>query len=621
MTRSAPSRDVRIAHLPALDGLRGLAVLGVLLFHGGHLQGGYLGVDLFFVLSGYLITALLLAEHRRQGHIALGAFWVRRAKRLLPALFALLPLVALYAAFVAEKTELARIRGDGLATLAYVANWHTILAERSYWELFAAPSPLEHTWSLAIEEQFYVLWPLLVAWVLHRARGAARPLAIVCAVLSLASAVAMLVLFRPDASSRVYLGTDTRGAAITLGALLACVRSGDSKPLGNKAIRVLDGAGVLSLLGLGAAWVLLDGQSPFLYRGGFWLTEGLVLVLIVCAAEDRRSLVARALSFRPLAMVGLVSYGLYLYHWPLFVLLRAPRVPLDGAALTALRLAATFALSAVSYFVLEQPIRRRGLPPWLRPIWAIPAAFLLSIAALIATTQGAETPDQVNVERASPSAEDRRPRLLVVGDSVSVALGAALHAVERDFGRATIVRGKGDCSILHDQFVTTSLNNRAHDGGDCDAAWTADAAELQPETTLVVLGGGFFAPSVIDGQKQRACEPGWRREYARELARNLAALRADGGRVRLVLVPDPVGEWTGVAPHATIACFNDTLREAALAAGGIALLDLAGQLCPEGVCAKESRGAPIRPDGLHFDGPGAEETARWVWSQLSPASP
>jgi len=159
----------RLPHVPALDGLRGVALLGVLFFHAnGALAGGYLGVDLFFVLSGFLITSVLLSEHQETGRIVLWTFWQRRARRLFPALLSLMPFIAIYGRFFAAPSELTRLRGDALATLAYVANWRAILSEKSYWDLFAQPSPLEHTWSLSIEEQFYVVWPLAVALLLRR---------------------------------------------------------------------------------------------------------------------------------------------------------------------------------------------------------------------------------------------------------------------------------------------------------------------------------------------------------------------------------------------------------------------------------------------------------------------
>ena len=167
-------RRGRMQHQPALDGLRGAAVAGVLLFHAGHLRGGYLGVDVFFVLSGFLITSLLLAEGARTGTVALGAFWARRARRLLPALLAVLAFVAVYSLVVASAAERTTIRGDGLATLGYFANWRAIFSGTDYWALFRSPSPLEHTWSLAIEEQFYLVWPLLLVAHCGRAAPGAR---------------------------------------------------------------------------------------------------------------------------------------------------------------------------------------------------------------------------------------------------------------------------------------------------------------------------------------------------------------------------------------------------------------------------------------------------------------
>ena len=192
-TAAARDRAPTIEPIPALDGLRGVAVAGVLAFHAGLLPGGYLGVDLFFVLSGFLITSLLVAEHAREGRIRLGAFWARRARRLIPALFTALALAGLHAATLARPDELARIRADALASLIYVTNWRAVVVGNEYWALFRAPSPLEHLWSLAIEEQFYVAWPPLVSAALAlglrrsptRARGLAPLFALTLLLLGL----------------------------------------------------------------------------------------------------------------------------------------------------------------------------------------------------------------------------------------------------------------------------------------------------------------------------------------------------------------------------------------------------------------------------------------------------
>jgi peptidoglycan/LPS O-acetylase OafA/YrhL len=205
-------RRSRLSHIPALDGVRGIAVVGVLFFHAGHLSGGFLGVDLFFTLSGFLITSLLIAEWREHGTVRLSAFWARRARRLLPALFIVLTLAALYGALLAGDTELGRLRGDAFASLFYVSNWWQIGHRQSYWDIFTAGSPLAHMWSLAIEEQFYLVWPIVFFVVIKRAGRRALPwLFATTAVLTAASAVAMAWLHHPGSDpTRVYEGSDTR---------------------------------------------------------------------------------------------------------------------------------------------------------------------------------------------------------------------------------------------------------------------------------------------------------------------------------------------------------------------------------------------------------------------------
>lgn len=633
---SGPQRRPTIAHLPALDGLRGAAVIGVLFFHDDRLRGGYLGVDLFFVLSGFLITSLLLAEHRASGRIDLKAFWLRRARRLFPAVLALVPAVALYSWIFAKPAELGRIRGDGIATLAYFANWRTIFAGKSYWDLFSAPSPFEHTWSLCIEEQFYVVWPLLTFLVLRRAKSSPRALLAVSVTLALASGAAMWLLFDPDRSSRAYMGTDTRGASILVGAALACLLSGRAPIQGKSKLLALDAVGLAALIGLGVAWTTIDGQSRFLYRGGFWLTEAAVLVLIVCAVQDRESLVARVFSVAPLRWMGLVSYGVYLWHWPLYVLLTKQRLGVEGWGLTALRLAATLAIALISYRFLEQPIRKRGIT-FGPPLLVVPSAAAASVATLLLATRAIPQPGapaiagepllplfgQYNDKIRDLPAKEITPegtlRVLVVGDSVAVALGDRLRYMQ-DTGRAKVaVRAVGDCNILDEQHPTKSLNNRRHDGGDCDSKWASDVAELRPDVTLVMLGGGFFAPVEIGGAWRVACDAEWKGAVRAELTRNLKLLAAPGGRVVIARAPYPIEHWASDKWNRATDCWNALVDEVAAASPGVKVLPLKEQLCPgpdHTSCMLKSKGALIRPDGMHFEGLGGEEIARWVLGEL-----
>jgi peptidoglycan/LPS O-acetylase OafA/YrhL len=369
-------RPAGLAYQPALDGLRGVAVLAVLFFHDGHLQGGFLGVDLFFTVSGYLITSLLLAERAATERIDLAAFWARRARRLLPALYVLVATVVLVYAAWGRPGEAEALRDHGLAAVFYVANWYSI-ATGGYWDLFSAPSPFEHLWSLAIEEQFYVVWPLVAVLVLRRARRGDRALLAVAASGAAVSALLMAAFARSDVE-RAYLGTDTRVASILVGAVAAVLLRQPVRPLrGSAAVAV---AAWVAVAGLGVTWARIDGSSAStLYRGGFLLHAIAVAVVIVEVTTRPRHVLGRVLSWRPAVIIGLASYSLYLWHWPVFVWLTPARTGLSGWTLTALRFAVAGALAAASYLLLEHPIRHR-----VRGVRTVAVGGIASAGALVA---------------------------------------------------------------------------------------------------------------------------------------------------------------------------------------------------------------------------------------------
>ncbi len=592
---SSPAARTSIRHVPALDGLRGLALLGVLFFHAnGALPGGYLGVDLFFVLSGFLITTLLLAEHRDTGRIALSAFWVRRARRLFPALLSLMPAVAIYSRFFAKPGELQGLRADALATLAYVANWRAVFSQKSYWELFAAPSLLEHTWSLAIEEQFYVVWPLVVVLVLRR--GTSRSLLVLALALTALSMAAMFVLFDPAQVSRVYLGTDTRAAGILAGAALATVLSPNTT-FQARTVRLFDLLGTASALGLGVAWWKLSGEDPFLYRGGFWLTELAVLALIVCAVMGPKSLVARALSFRPLTLIGTISYGVYLWHWPVNVFFTAERVHVHGLWLHVLRFATTFAIAIVSYRLLEQPIRKRGVP-FGRAVYVVPAAVALTVLLVVRATHARPLPPS------APFANDQGPvtfRIALFGDSTANSLGWGLRGVRKP-GVGVELLGKDGCTMLADTC-----------GGP---QWAQQMKDLHPNATLVFLGGAFLHGLSIDGGWRKSCHPGWDSKFQGTLELRLGALKAEEGPLWAVTVPYPLGPYDNATYRAEVDCINASIRAAAAAVPGVQILDLAERVCPKSVCEREIDGVPIRPDGVHYSMDGGAGVSRWLLEQI-----
>ena len=363
---------VRLPYMPGLDGLRAFAVIAVLLYHAElpWIRGGFLGVEVFFVISGYLITTLLLAEWHQQGRIDLVGFWLRRARRLLPALYLLL-VVTLAFAVVFLPGEVARLRDDALAAFGYVTNWYLILGEQSYFETVGRPSLLQHLWSLAVEEQFYVLWPLLLTFGLWGVpptmRWRRRRLALFIALAgAIGSALLMAALYQPGVDpSRVYYGTDTRVAGLLFGAALAFVwKPGQTPRWAGRRTRalLLDVAGLAALGALVWFYLRLDQYQPFLFRGGFTLVALATAVAILVAVCPHSHLGPHLLGWRPLRWIGLRSYGIYLWHWPIFMLTRPELdVPITGLPLLALRLAATILLADLSYRFVETPIRTGAL--------------------------------------------------------------------------------------------------------------------------------------------------------------------------------------------------------------------------------------------------------------------
>ena len=597
---SSTSASRGIGHFSALDGLRGLALLGVLFFHAnGLLPGGYLGVDLFFVLSGFLITSLLLAEHEKTGKIGLSAFWVRRARRLFPALLSLMPAIAAYARFVAAPTELAGLRADAIATLAYVANWRTILLHKSYWDLFAHPSPLEHTWSLSIEEQFYVVWPLLVALALKR--GSRRTVLAMSSALLALSMAATLVLFDPENVSRVYLGTDTRASAILAGAIFACLsKPGSKSTLGQT--RALDAAGFVAIALLAWAWWNLRGEDPFLYHGGFWVTEIACLALIACAIRAENGWISRLLSLKPLTLVGTVSYGAYLWHWPVDVLVTTDRVHLRGLSLIALQIAITFAIAAVSYVVIERPIRRNGVP-FGRPIFVVPAAVALAVVLVLRGTFARPLPPPPAPVVVVPVPEVVTFRVMMVGDSTANSLGWALRSVQRK-GFAAELQGRDGCTMLADTCYGET--------------WADHVKTLQPNATIVFFGGAFLHGITVKGRWRLACAEPWDAKFESTVERRLADLKAPNHDVYVATLPYPLGPYDSEPYRKQTDCINESLRKAAAANAGVKVLELGARLCPNGECDLNFNGKTIRPDGVHFDIDGARELSKWVVDEIDP---
>lgn len=623
-----------LPHLDALDGLRGLAVLGILLFHDGRLAGGWLGVDLFFVLSGFLITSLLWVEYRTTSSISLAAFWSRRARRLLPALLALLLAVALYAALLAEPAELARLRGDVLSTLFYVANWHAIAAQHDYWAIFRAPSPLDHSWSLAIEEQLYLLWPPLMLGVVAVARRPARALLVLAAALALASALWMALCFDPaQGTARVYFGTDTRLAAPLLGAALAIALRGRMGQAAGRHRTLAAGLGALGLAALIAAAVGLRGSEPLVYRGGLFvlaLCSVAVIAALVLAPDGPLS---RALGSAPLRGLGIVSYGVYLWHWPLYLVLTPERTGWEGWPLTALRLAATLAVATLSYHALEQPVRRwRGPTRRLVLGTAVSSAAVLGAIGL-AIPPALERPDPTKLLGENAAALFADVEVLLIGDSMAADMGRAFVGEARRRGLRAQVMGAEGCSALRTAAVRLS-DGRVLDVAPClmvREQWIAAADFARPAVVIVLEGWSGIGDKRVGSRFGHPCEPDFDAAYRDDLDALVRRLARSGAATALVATAPPygqdlsprfAGQWGTARPAERDArfreratCLNAARREVARATGAV-FVDLERELCPGGACTRQREGTVLRPDGLHFSGPGAGWAARWLLDRV-----
>ncbi len=617
-------------HKPALDGLRAVAVLSVMAFHFGStvFEGGFLGVDTFFVLSGYLITSLLITEWGRTKTIDFVAFWARRAKRLLPALFLALLLVGIWAYFEADPTRLDSLRADMLWTLFYGANWHFIWSGQSYFDLFSEASPLRHAWSLAIEEQFYLVWPLLTFAAMRMGRGRTGVLTAVCVGGIVASSAVMVATYDSDDPSRAYYGTDSRASQLLVGALLAIILT-RWRPTTDGQRRGVQVLGIAAAAFMLWAFTNTTDTQAWLYYGGFLLFAIATAFLIVAIVQPERSPLTWALSLEPMRWIGLISYGLYLYHWPVVVAISEPRTGLSGWDLALVRIAVTFAIAIASYYLVELPIRHGALKGRISRV-AAPAAFVIVAAiSIVLTAGGVKPPDFLGATPGSvvesgpgptvapnptgPSAAPELGKVLLLGDSVAASLGDALQREAATRGIALHTATRPGCGLVTG--IPTLPDGEAVPWGkDCSdgtPGYLTSQVEEQAPQTVLWLSTWETADRLVDGTLYRFGDAEADAVVLERLEESRRLITQDGAR--LVLLTNPPRAETSETyvrnpeDDRKIVRLNRLFREfAAEHPDTVSVVDLAEIVCPGGPpCPAEVEGVTLRPrDGGHYEGDG-----------------
>ncbi|MGM0829101.1 MAG: acyltransferase family protein [Bacillota bacterium] len=362
-------------YIHGLDGLRALAVLFVIAYHFNFswARGGFLGVNIFFVLSGYLITSIMLPAQGQRFTINLRDFWIERMKRLLPAAYVMILLTIIWVTLF-NRELLHTVRGDAISSIFYTSNWWFIFHEVSYFDSFGSPSPLKNLWSLAIEEQFYIIWPIVLAIGLYICNKQSK-FAIYVFSGAICSAMLMSLLYEPGTDpSRAYYGTDTRSFELLIGCWLALVwpmKRLSSKKLSVKLHNTLNITSIISLVIFIFCVLFVDEYQVFLYRGGMFLICINAAILIACVCHPA-SLLGKLLAWKPLCWIGTRSYGIYLWHYPVIVL-STPVYEIGNPAYwrVGLQLAVTFIIAELSYRVIEMPIRKHGFRSFFRRYFVI----------------------------------------------------------------------------------------------------------------------------------------------------------------------------------------------------------------------------------------------------------
>ncbi len=662
-------RERRRPGIHALDGLRAIAVALVLADHGGipGVSGGFIGVDLFFVLSGFLITSLLIDELHRTGRIDLTGFWIRRGRRLLPALVLMVLTVAI-AHELLPPDAVVGLREDAIAAFFWVANWRFVTQHTDYFTEAGTPSPLQHTWSLGVEEQYYFVWPLLliaIALLLGvRARrrgrlptvGAVRLTVFLLASAGAAiSAAAAEMLASDTTRDRVYFGTDTRAQALLIGAAAAALLVADWPALtaGWSVVRSRRGRWVARLLPPAGLAVLAVAAhratgSAAEFRGGLLTLVAVAAIAVIApVALHQSGLLARALAWAPLVWLGTISYGVYLWHWPIFLVLNGERTGWSGWVLFAVRCAATVLVAAVSWWVLEQPVRHwRPAQVSLLPLGAAVSGTAVAVTVLVVpvverpTAVTGLTPDVAAAAAVSPSPpspqrpaastrpqsprhDPNRPRTVsVFGDSIGWTV---MHYLPPTPGYDFIDHTVVGCSIVRAGPYRWA-GKTIEQGPECDgwpARWARQVKADRPDVVLLFAGRWETVDRVNEGQWTHIGDPTFDAYLTAELRHALDVLQSAGSRVVVTTVPysrygeRPDGRlWPEDDPK-RVDRWNALLRRVVAGRDAVTVMDLNKKLGPNGGYTAKVDGIRVRSDGIHLTPEGVKWLLPWLEESIS----
>ncbi|MEN3123097.1 acyltransferase family protein [Janibacter sp. LM] len=634
------NRPVPGGHRPPLDGLRGISVIAIVLFHAevAWVHGGYWAVNVFFIVSGYLITGLLLKEHDRWGTVDLVTFYVRRAKRLLPALVTSVVAIAVASRWIMGESMPDTTRGDALSSLFYVANWRFIFTGQSYFEQFGEASPFRHMWTLAIEEQYYLFFPMLLLGLMAVLRTRWRVTFGLVIFIALSAGIMWWLAPTGGAdASRVYYGTDTRMQDIFSGCALAlavwAARRRDLVRIARHrtALEMMGGAGLVGLV----AALLFMKLDAWAYPWGYLLfnTGFVVLVLAMVELLPDGGL-ARAMSWRPLVWVGQLSYSLYLWHWPVIVFLNDERTGLDGVPLLALRLGVSLPLAAASYYLVENPVRRGRISKLLTPSrtgLAFVIAIAVSTVAVSASYSGITGAPSVatgEAKRVTPtesSGSGEGTNLLIVGDSVGFALGYDFpHDEFPQVNPTAQVRFGCGTAVQHLAVNGAQQNSGAAECEGMFEEWKQASVDTHPDVVVWSLGGWEVFDHVVDGKIVSPGSPGYAAHLTQRLDDGLASLPQDVP-VYIPNVPcyhqkEFEVDGQDLAPDRNDAQrskdVNTVLTAFADKHAQVHVVDTYSWLCPSGSYQDTIDGKKLRKDGVHYNADGARAFWEWMMPQI-----